>query len=104
MKRSLSILRTRWGEALGANFGIGLISFLATLPAIALIAGGGFVMANNAVLGGILIGLGVIGLIFVSLCSTTLNSVILAALYLFAAEEVVPGGFDPKLLRTAFTS
>jgi Family of unknown function (DUF6159) len=102
VQRSVSILRKTWGEALTANFGIGFITFVASLPAVGLIIGGGMLIASSQVLGAVLIGLGVLGLIAVSLISTTLNAVVLAAIYLYAADEQVPSGFDRKLLRSAF--
>lgn len=102
-KRSVSILKQTWGEALAAHFGIGFIVFLATLPAIALIVGGVIVSATaTAALGFVLIAFGVIGVMLVSLISATLNTIIIAALYLFAADGKGPEQFDERLLRSAF--
>ncbi len=102
-KRSLSVLRRAWGEAVFANFGIGLLVFLASLVAmVPLVLGGVLVATGMAVVGGVLIGLGVLGLILVALISSALDSILLAALYLYAAEGTVPKHFDDSLLKDAF--
>ncbi|MBN1589132.1 MAG: hypothetical protein JW888_06435 [Pirellulales bacterium] len=102
-KRSLSILRGTWGEALTANFGIGVIVFLASLVGfvpivlgfVALTAG----LVPLAILG---ILLGVILLLLIGLVSSALNAIVIAALYLYAAEGSVPDYFDNRLLGDAF--
>jgi len=105
VKRSLSVLRRTWGEALAANFGIGILVFLLSLLAIVPIVFGGMaIAAGHAVMGGILIVGGVVWLLLVGLMSSTLDSILLAALYLFAAKGTVPQHFDNDLLRDAFTS
>jgi hypothetical protein len=102
-QRSVAVLRRTWGEALTANFGIGVIVFLAALPAIALLFGGVYCLAQEQLaLGGTLLVLGVAGLLVVSLVSSALNAIVLAALYLYAADDAVPSGFDRQVLQTAF--
>jgi hypothetical protein len=102
-KRSASVLKRTWGEAFSANFGIGFISFIATLPAILLLFGGGYVASQvNAALGIALIVVGILGIMLVGLISSALNAIVLAALYLYAADGEVPRQFDNALLRDAF--
>ena len=101
VRRSFAILRKTWGESLVANFGIGLVVFLACLlvmiPAVlGLVVGG-----DAAIITGIAIS--VVLLILVSLVSATLHTIILAALYLYAAEGKVPQQFDERLLRDAYS-
>jgi hypothetical protein len=100
VKRSLSILRRTWGEALVSNFGIGLFVFLMVLacliPAVlGLLGGSVFTVAIG-------IGITVVLLILVSLVSSALNGIVLGALYLYAAEDQVPAQFDAGLFRHAF--
>ena len=103
-QRSLAILRKTWGEALGANFGIGFISFLATLvAAIPLIAGVFGIMAGNVALAVLGIGTGVVLVLVVSLVTSALNAIVLSALYLYASEKRTPAHFDDRLLEDAFT-
>ena len=104
VQRSLKILRRTWGEALKHNFGIGAITFLfALLAAFFLIPGTLAIGSGATALGATLIGLGIALLLLVSLVSTTVHSILLAALYLYAAEGTVPRAFDAPLLRQAFS-
>ncbi len=103
LSRSWKVLKKTWGEAIGANFGIGLIVFVCSLVCFAPILGGGYLIAQGMVaLGVVAIVLGVIGLILMSLVSSALESITLAALYLYAAEDEVPAGIDGRLMRSAF--
>ena len=105
VKRSLSVLRKTWGEALAANFGIGFLSFLVSLLALVpMILGGMAIAGDQVVLGGVLITAGVAWLLFVALISSTLDTILLAALYLYAEDGTVPRHFDNRLLRDAFTT
>lgn len=104
VQRSFAVLRKTWGEALSANFGIGLITFLAMIIlGFGPLAVGGILLASgSAVLGGVLLAAGVAGLIVTALVSSALDSILLAALYLYAAEGAVPRQFNESLLRHAF--
>jgi len=103
MKRSLAILRKTWEEALGANFGIGLIAFLLNIPAIIFVILGVMALGTgNAALGAIGIGVGIVWILVVSLVASALDAILLAALYLYAAEGDVPRHFDSGLLQHAF--
>jgi hypothetical protein len=104
-RRSLSILRRTWGEALTANFGIGLIVFLASLVGVLPIILAGAALAAGliplAILGVVA---GVLLLILVGLVSSALSAILVGALYLYAAEGAVPRHFGDELLRHAFVS
>lgn len=105
VQRSLAILRKTWGEALSANFGIGFFVFLTMLPGIAVILGGVFLLVNGPAAGGAaLIAAGILWILLTSLISSALNSIVLAAIYLYAADGEVPMQFDRRLLSSVFTS
>ncbi len=105
IKRSVSIMKNTWGESLAANFGIGTITFLGTLVGIIPIGCGvAALSAQMVVLGIVLISLGVIVILTVSLISSAMSSIMLAALYIYAEEGTVPGGFDENLIQSAFAS
>lgn len=105
VKRSVSIMRKTWGESLGANWGIGFISFLLMLVGIVPLFAGIFLLGSGqAVLGGLLLAIGIVIMLTVSLVTSALNSIILAGLYIYAAEGKVPNGFDNSMIRTAFAS
>lgn len=102
-KRSFQVLKRTWGEALVANFGIGIVVFLASLVGIIPIVGGVFALgAGMTAIGIAAIVLGVVALLTVSLISSAMNSIIIGALYLYAAEGTVPQQFDDDLFKRAF--
>lgn len=104
VQRSLSVLRKTWGEALAANFGIGFITLLAMLILgfVPMIGAGVAFVGEHYVVAAILLATGVVGIILASLISSALNTILLAALYLYAAEGKVPSQFDNSLLERAF--
>lgn len=103
-KRSLSIIRRTWGESLTANFSIGLIFFLISLVGFVPLVFGIFLMTGGqTLLGGVLIVCAVLSLIVIALVSSALDSILIAGLYLYAAEGSVPSSFDNTLLSEAFT-
>ncbi|MEE3372126.1 MAG: DUF6159 family protein [Planctomycetota bacterium] len=102
-KRSLEILRTTWGQSLGANFGIGCIVFFITLASFVPVILGVICLAMELTVVGIallLAGLAII--MIVVLISSALDSIILAALYLYAAEGRIPDQFQGDAIQTAF--
>lgn len=105
VRRSTEIMRSHWGESLGANFGIGLMVFLAIL--LGLLPLGLAIVAFSyhwTVLGCFLALLGGAYLLAVSLISSALQSIIVAALYVYAAEHKAPQHFDPATLDHAFSA
>lgn len=103
VQRSTVILRKAWGESLTANFGIGVIAFLLNLPAIVAIVGGIALAATvNPWLGGAIVAIGVLALLVISLVTSALNAIVLAALYLYGVTDQVPGEFNAAQLRSAF--
>ncbi len=105
VKRSVAIMKKTWGESLSANFGIGLITFLASLLGIIPIVAGGIALsAQMTILGIVLIVIGVVLLLTVSLVSSALGTIMLAALYIYAEEGTIAGGFDANLIQRAFAT
>ncbi|MBN2581044.1 MAG: hypothetical protein JXB10_18825 [Pirellulales bacterium] len=104
VKRSTSILKKTWGEALTSELGLGLIFFLIFLAVflpLAVVAAVAFA-AGQIVLGGLAVAAAVILVILISLVSSALSTILLAALYIYAAEGKVPEVFDAELLEGAF--
>jgi hypothetical protein len=104
LKRSTSLVRRTWGEALAGNLGVGLVIFLGMLPGIALLMLGIVIgaAAGQPILAGIGVALGVIWIMGVSLVSSAVQSILLTALYLYASEGKAPPQFDANLLQNAF--
>lgn len=98
--RSARIVRRTWREALGGNFGIGLIMLAVAVPGILLYPIGAMAWGMA---GGV--GLVLAYWIFVSLIFAAVGSVLVAALYEVAVAGRRPEGFDGfEDLSTAFLS
>lgn len=104
VSRSVSILKKTWGEAAAGNLGLGLFLFLLALPVVVLLVAGVFLAANGSgPLGLVLIVAGVLALLLHMAVSAALNTILLGAVYQYAADGRVPEQFDGDALRGAFT-
>jgi hypothetical protein len=101
VKRSCALMKKAWGESLAANFGAGLLIFLMFLAALIPAFLGGMIGGVAAIVG---ITLTVLLVILVSLISSAVNTIIVSALYQYAANERAPDEFDVDLLRGAFAT
>jgi hypothetical protein len=101
LKRSGGLIRKVWGEGFAGNLGIGLIGFLLSIPAIAVVF-----LAIAAQLPPILLGtivaLAVVYGLGVAVVTSALQQIFLAGLYIYATEKKVPRGFDDSLMQNAF--
>ena len=104
VKRSLSLLRQTWGEALVGGVGLGLFQTLLFIPGILMIVGGGYLASNiqppmigySVVIGGLLV------LLAAAAISAALDTIFLSALYQYASTKQVPAGFDASTMERAF--
>ena len=102
-QRSVSIMKRTWGESLSASFSAGFINFLLSAPGILLLFPGGYLLANgNPESGGVLIVGGILLLVLASLVASAVNSILVAAIYLYATEGEVPEYFDRELIAHSF--
>ena len=102
-KRSLEILRSTWGESLGARFGTGCIVALMMLGSFVPVIVGFVCWGIGLPVVGIPLVLAGLGMVMtVVLISSALESIILAALYLYAAEGRIPDQFQGDAFQTAF--
>jgi Family of unknown function (DUF6159)/Plasma-membrane choline transporter len=107
IKRSVGVIKRRWGEAVIGQAGIGLVLFLLALlvavvfgiPGILLLASGG--TAGTAI-GILLISIAVLGVLSIVVLSATLQSVYTAALYEYATKGQAPNTFSQSSLDSAF--
>jgi Family of unknown function (DUF6159) len=101
--RSARVIRERWGEGLvGAGSIGGLIFLCAMLPAI-LLGVLGVAVAGTTPAGGVaLIALAVVLFVGAAIVSSTLSVIFRVALYRFATEQRVVGGYDAEALAGAF--
>ena len=107
-RRSLELLKRTWGEALTANFGLGGVFFLVFLvmlvPMIVLaVLGAAALSAGQAILAAVCFAMLVACVILTSLISSTLHTIVTAAIFLYASEKTVAGPFDEGALSGAFS-
>jgi len=103
LKKSLSVLRERWGEGVTGSFAIGGLVFLvAFLPGVALVALGVAISSSVPFLAAVLMIVGVAIFLIGALVQTALMAIFKVALYRFAAEDRVVGSFSREELETAF--
>ncbi len=105
IKRSASLLKNTWGESVTSTFSLRLITFFVSLLGILPVWGGIALLWNGMATAGVALLLtGILILLGVSLVSSALNSIILAALYIYAVEGRTAENFDPELIQHAFAS
>jgi hypothetical protein len=105
LKTSAHVVKERWGEGVVGSSAIGLITFfVAMLPAIVMMVLGYVLLGSSAVGGGLLIAVGVLVFVIALLFQTTLMAVFRVALYRYATDDKVLGGFDREGLESAFVA
>jgi hypothetical protein len=104
VKRSGAIIRKTWGESLVANVGLGAVVALAMVAAL-IPAGAGIALGvalESFVIGAVGVALSVVLMVVIGLVSSTLQVILVAALYRYAATGLVPEQFDGATLRQVF--
>jgi hypothetical protein len=103
LKRSLAVIRERWGEGVAGSFAIGgLIFLMAFLPGLALFAIGVAVSSSVPFLGAVLVVLGIAVFVIGAVVQTALMAIFKVALYRFATEDRVLAEYAREELETAF--
>jgi hypothetical protein len=102
IRRSMSVLRKTWGEALVGNWGLGLFITLLMLPGFLALVAAAPLFATMPPAALLLGALGVLYLAIASAAGSALHGIYLAALYQFAAFGLVPDGFDRHTMEGAF--
>ena len=103
-KRSVSVLRERWGEGVVGSASASGIVFLVALPPLLALGVGGYALINSGqdVAGGVLLALAGVVLVVAILIGGTVSAIFRVALYRFATEGTAVGGFDPAQMQAAF--
>lgn len=104
VKRSGSLLKRTWGEQIVGNAGIGLAFGLVALAAAVVFAPLLWLAfaAGSLALMVPVIALAVVVALALAVLSSALKGIYTAALYRYAAEGTIGGGFDPDLIQDAF--
>jgi hypothetical protein len=102
LKRSAAMFRERWGQQITGNIAIGGIIFLAgLLPAAILIVAGVLLWSSASFLGALLVVIGALVLAVAMLVSRALSGIFGVALYRYALDGEVVGGFTQEELESA---
>jgi Family of unknown function (DUF6159) len=103
LKRSIAVMRQRWGEGVTGSFAIGgLIFLVAFLPGMALVALGIALTSSSDALAGVLIGVGVAIFVVGAVLQAALMAIFKVALFRFATEDKVLGSYERAQLEGAF--
>lgn len=103
--RSVKLLTKTWGEAATGQIGLGLVLFLVAIPIILLLVAGGYLLSTGATaLGVTVLVAGLIVLLLYLAVSAALHTILVGAIYQYAADGRVPEGFDESVMAGAFTS
>jgi len=103
VKRSMSILRKAWGEALVGHVGIGFFMFLLSLPGVIILAVGVALATTQLALGVPVVFLAIVYFLLLAAVSSAMHGIYLGALYQYATHGSVPSGFDGHVLERAFS-
>ena len=103
-RRSVSLLRERWGEGVVGTASAGGVVFLVALLPLLALGGGGYALVNadQDAAGIALFGLAAVVLVAAVLVGGTVNAIFRVALYRFATEGATVGGFDAAEMQAAF--
>ncbi|MGH2938388.1 MAG: DUF6159 family protein [Solirubrobacterales bacterium] len=102
LKRSAALFRERWGQQITGNIAIGGVVFLlGFLPGIVLIVVGVVIWPSVGFLGAVLLVIGALTICVALLVSKALSGIFGVALYRYATEGEVVGGFTQDDLESA---
>jgi riboflavin transporter FmnP len=103
-KRSLKLVRARWGEGLAGNVGISMaVTLLGGAPSVLLIALGAWSYGANPSAASAAIGIGAAGVIATLVISSALNVIFRVELYRYAMLGTTTGAFSEDDLAASFT-
>ncbi len=102
LKRSGSLFRERWGQQITGNIAIGGAAMLfGFLPGLILLAVGVVIWPQAGVVGGVLVVIGALIMCVALLISKALSGIFGVALYRYATDGEVVGGFTQEDLESA---
>jgi hypothetical protein len=102
LKRSAALFRERWGQQITGNVAIGGVVFLlGFLPGVALIVVGVVIWPSTGIAGAALIVIGALIICVALLISKALSGIFGVALYRYATDGEVIGGFTQEDLESA---
>jgi len=105
VKRSASILKGTWGEALVGNLGLGVIFFLAMLPGVIVLLLGIYGLVAWGIAAGIVIlALAIVYILVIGIIASAAEAVLVAALYRFATTGQISEEFQGFAFEKPFVT
>lgn len=101
LKRSVSVVKRRWGEGVAGEISIGAWATVATIPIVFAIVIGVVLLRHHPEAGASLIGVGVVGLVAVLATVAATQQIFAVALYRYAIDAPI-GGFASSDLEYPF--
>lgn len=104
LKRSVAVVKARWGEGATGAATIGVVSFLVTLFIVLVGGAGGAALLASGLwpVGAAILAATVVAVLIVSFVSSALSQIFRVAVYQYAVTGTAPQGFDGQLLQAAF--
>ena len=100
-QESARLLKKTWGEELIGGYSFGLVFFVLSMPAVALVYGG--VASGSGIPSLALFALAVFYLVSLAVVQAALQGIFQAALYQYARKGEAPRGFERDVLNEAVT-
>ena len=100
-QESARLLKKTWGEELIGGYSFGLVFFVLSMPAVALVYGG--VASGSGIPSLALFALAVFYLVSLAVVQAALQGIFQAALYQYARKGEAPRGFERDVLNEAIT-
>lgn len=101
LKRSSSILRQTWGEAVGGEAGLSALWWLLSLPII-VVAAVGFYLRTDAATAVALAAIVVPYALALTVALSALGTIFRTGVYVYATSGAAPSSIDPAVLQGAF--
>lgn len=102
LKRSVKVLTRTWGDQIGGRVGIEFFIFPVWLIGLAIVGFGVKAGVTTSSFGSALVGIGTLWLVVTALIHSTINTVLLSALYLYATQDEIPAEWKTAQLEQAF--
>jgi hypothetical protein len=104
LKRSVEVVKARWGEGATGAAAIAVVSVLVALPLAFVAFAGVYALSSEgfSIFGFVAAAVGVAAVIVVSIISSALNGIFRVAVYLYGVTGQAPATFDAALVRSAF--
>jgi hypothetical protein len=104
LKRSVEVVKARWGEGATGAATIAVVTVLVALPLAFVGFAGVYALSSEgfSIFGFVAAAVGVAAVIVVSIISSALNGIFRVAVYLYGVTGQAPAAFDAALVRSAF--